>query len=51
MLLDELQRLEGQYVLDILCRENSVPIRVCSSSPRVPCVPRSSAGLGVEGKG
>lgn len=23
MLLDELQRLEGQYMLDVLCRDNN----------------------------
>lgn len=33
VLLDEPQRLEGQDVLDILGRENSMPIRVASRPP------------------
>ena len=33
MLLDELQRVEGQDVLDILGRENSMPVRVPSQPP------------------
>lgn len=36
VLLDELQRLEGQDMLDILGRENSTPIRVPSQLPPPP---------------
>ena len=42
-LLDELQRLEGQDRLDILGRENSMPIRV-PSQPRPPTPPRGCCG-------
>jgi len=52
VLLDELQRPEGQDVLDILGRENSMPIRVPSQPPppRMPWAPRSSPGVGARAR-
>lgn len=53
VLLDEPQRLEGQDVLDILGREDSMPIRVPSQPP----APEDAMGAtvlprgGAEGKG
>lgn len=48
-LLDELQRLEGQDMLDILGRENSTPIRVPSQLP--PTAPEDAAGTAVLPRG
>ena len=56
VLLDEMQRLEGQDMLDILGRENSTPIRV-PSQPHPQPRPEDAAGTAVlprglsEGKG
>lgn len=55
VLLDEPQRLESQYALDVLCREKSPRVSVCSELPEaaagatVLCV--VLPGAGVEGKG
>lgn len=38
VLPDEPQRLEGQYALDILCRDNVMPVRVHSKLPESVCV-------------